>query len=256
MPRRILVAGNWKMNLDLEQSRNLASEIAAGTSAATSVEVAIFPQIPWLLPVGEAVGGSHVGIGAQNGHPAQAGAFTGEVSLAGLAPLCRYILAGHSERRHIFGESDSFVGEKVRAILAHGSRPILCVGETLEERRAGSAEAVVVRQLLAGLEGVVGSDLEQVTVAYEPVWAIGTGVAATPDDAQSMCRAVRTWVSSTYSDREAETVRVLYGGSVTPDNAEALFTLPDVDGGLVGGASLKAQSFLAIVAAAVRSAGL
>jgi triosephosphate isomerase len=249
----MLVAGNWKMNLGLDDSRALATALAEGVGKSAAVEVAVFPQVAWLLAVREEVAGSDIGVGAQNGHPAASGAFTGEVSIATLAPHCRYILAGHSERRHIFGESDAFVGEKVQAILAAGCRAILCVGETLAERRAGEAQAVVERQLAAGLDGVTHDALARVTIAYEPVWAIGTGVAATPQDAQAMCAAVRGWIDATFGRSAAEHVRVLYGGSVSPDNAGGLFALPDVDGGLVGGASLKPESFLAIVAAGTAS---
>jgi triosephosphate isomerase len=244
----MLVAGNWKMNLGLDQARALAAETAA-TSPPAGVEVAVCPPFPWLLPVREAVAASGVLVGAQHCYSAASGAFTGEVAPPMLAPLVDLILAGHSERRHVFGESDELVGQKVAAILAAGLRAVLCVGETLDERRADQAAEVVTRQLAAGLAAVASNDLERVVIAYEPVWAIGTGVAATPDDAQQMCAAVRDWLGGQYG-AAGRAVQVLYGGSVTPDNAATLFAQPDVDGGLVGGASLKPESFLAIVAAA------
>ncbi|RIK37166.1 MAG: triose-phosphate isomerase [Chloroflexi bacterium] len=256
MARGVLVAGNWKMNLTLEDSIALAASLAADATTTTTVEIAVFPQMPWLLPVAHALRETGIGVGAQNGHPLASGAFTGEVSIGAIAPHCRYILAGHSERRHLFGESDEFVGEKVRATIAAGSRAILCVGETLREREDGLAEAVVVRQLGAGLAGLDAQQLGAVTIAYEPVWAIGTGIAATPDDAQAMSAVVRRWIAEHYSHPVAQQIRILYGGSVTPENAAALFALADVDGGLVGGASLKAESFLKIVAAAVRTLDL
>jgi triosephosphate isomerase len=252
----MLVAGNWKMNLGLEQSCSLAAQLAAGLSPDSGVEVAIFPQFPWILAVREAVGGAPIGVGAQNGHPGGSGAFTGEVSIELLAAECRYILAGHSERRHLFGESDGFVGEKVRAIVAAGCRAILCVGETLEERQRGDANTVVVRQLQAGCAGLDANQFRGVTIAYEPVWAIGTGVPAKASDAQAMCAEVRRWIRDHFGSDAAEGTRILYGGSITPDNARELFGLADVDGGLVGGASLKAEGFLAIVAAAAHRAGL
>jgi triosephosphate isomerase len=166
-----------------------------------------------------------------------------------LADVCDYILAGHSERRHVFGESDETVGAKVTAILATSAKPVLCAGETLDERQSGRAESVVARQLASGLTGVDAGSVGRLTIAYEPVWAIGTGVAATADDAQEMCAFVRGWLAERFGGGGRD-VRVLYGGSVSPDNAATLFARDDIDGALVGGASLKADSFRAIVAAA------
>ena len=248
MTRRMMIAGNWKMNLGHDEALALASALAQSVVVTTEVEIAIFPPFPWLLPVRAVLGESGILLGAQTCHQTDFGAFTGEVSAQMLAPICDVILAGHSERRQLFGESDALVGEKVAAILAAGSRAVLCVGETLAERDAGNAANVVTRQLSAGLRSVSGAALERVIVAYEPVWAIGTGVAATASDAQAMCGATRKWLREHFGAAGAE-VGVLYGGSVTPDNALELFSQPDIDGALVGGASLKADSFARIVAA-------
>jgi triosephosphate isomerase len=248
----MLVAGNWKMNLGRAEAVALAGALARDATPAANVEVAVCPPFPWLLPVRDALGNSGILVGAQNCHQLASGAFTGEVSAPMLAPLCDLILAGHSERRHVFGESDELVGEKVTAILAAGVRAVLCVGETLTERNAGEAHAVVTRQLTTGLDGTDSRALVRIVVAYEPVWAIGTGVAATADDAQTMCGAIREWLVQRYGPPGTD-VQVLYGGSVTTDNAGELFSRPDVDGGLVGGASLKADSFARIVAAGMAS---
>jgi triosephosphate isomerase len=244
-----LVAGNWKMNLDRREAVALAGALASNIKARNEIEVAVFPPFPWIVPVRDIVANAHIAVGAQHCHAEKSGAFTGEVAAVMLADVCDYILAGHSERRHIFGESDELVGRKVTAILDAGVRPILCVGETLDERKAGQAQAVVDRQLAAGLVDVETQLVEQLTVAYEPVWAIGTGVAATPDDAEEMCAFVHQWLVNRFGGAGGD-IRVLYGGSVSPDNAASLFGRDDIDGALVGGASLKADSFGAIVTAA------
>ncbi|MEX1157817.1 MAG: triose-phosphate isomerase, partial [Thermomicrobiales bacterium] len=182
MSRGILVAGNWKMNLLRREAVALAGALAAGASPAPTVEVAVFPPFPWIVPVRDIVANSSIAVGAQHCHTGTAGAFTGEVSAAMLADVCDYILAGHSERRQIFGESDELVGEKVTAILATSARPVLCVGETLDQRKTGQAQVVVARQLATSLAQVPADAVARLTIAYEPVWAIGTGVAATADD--------------------------------------------------------------------------
>jgi triosephosphate isomerase len=248
----MLIAGNWKMNLRVEEARALASSLAS-VEASTGVQVGVFPPYPWILPVREALGSSGVLVGAQNCHAKASGAFTGEVSAPMLADICDAVIIGHSERRHVFGESDAEVGEKAVAVLNAGLTLILCVGETLDEREAGQAEAVVNRQLAAAFDALREADslrTENITIAYEPVWAIGTGVAATSDDAQAMSAAIRAWLSENVSRDAAVGMHILYGGSVTPDNASELLAQPDVDGALVGGASLKAEGFAAIVAAA------
>jgi triosephosphate isomerase len=189
-----------------------------------------------------------ISLGAQNVYPADAGAFTGEVSPVMLAKLnVRYVIVGHSERRQHFGESDAFVNQKLRAVLAHEMVPILCVGETLEEREAGTTEAKVVGQLEADFAGVGAEAAAGVVVAYEPIWAIGTGRTASPEDAQSMCQAIRSWLSGHYGASVGTQVRVQYGGSVTPANIAQLMAEPDIDGALVGGASLDADRFAEIV---------
>lgn len=249
MSRKPIVAGNWKMNTTLDGACALAEGIASRANNISGVELVVFPPFPWLVPVRDILQGSGVQLGAQNCYVKESGAFTGEVSPWALSGVCQMILAGHSERRHVFGESDELVGTKVDATLAAGLTSVLCVGELLDERQAGNADVVVERQLKAGLANVSSDMLPRLVVAYEPVWAIGTGVAATPADAQEMSAAIRRWMSSKYGD-EGAAVRILYGGSVSADNATELFSQTDVDGGLVGGASLKAESFIAIAAAA------
>jgi triosephosphate isomerase (TIM) len=249
MSRGMLVAGNWKMNLDRREAIALAGGLAGAAKPDSNVEVAVFPPFPWIVPVRDIVANLNIAVGAQHCHTEKSGAFTGEVSAGMLADVCDYILAGHSERRHVFGESDETVGAKVTAILATSAKPVLCIGETLDERQAGQAQAVVARQLAAGLSSVDADSVARLTIAYEPVWAIGTGVAATADDAQEMCAFVRGWLAERFG-ADGREVRVLYGGSVSSDNAATLFERDDIDGALVGGASLKADSFRAIVAAA------
>ena len=241
------VIGNWKLNTTLAEAVRLASDVARATAGA-SAQVCVCPPSVWLEAVAERLRGSGVALGAQNVYPAAHGAFTGEVSPAMLAEVgCRYAVVGHSERRAILGETSAFVAEKVAACLGAGLVPVLCVGETLEERDGGQAEAVVADQLAASLAGVEAAGA--LVVAYEPVWAIGTGRTATPEQAQAMHVALRARLGERFGEagRGAE---ILYGGSVKPDNAAALFAQADIDGALVGGASLDARAFAAIVAAA------
>jgi triosephosphate isomerase len=252
--RKMIVAGNWKMNLSLAEAVNLASAIAQ-IPLEDGVEVTIFPTFICLVPVAEALNGASAKLGAQDAYIEDSGAFTGEVSPSALAEICQAVLVGHSERRHVFGETDELIGLKVDAILRAAMTAYLCVGETLTEREAGKAEAVVHTQLAAGLENVAVEQLGQLVVAYEPVWAIGTGVAASSDDAQEMCRSVRAWLGNRYGD-PGRAVQVLYGGSVSPDNVDELFGCADIDGGLVGGASLSADSFEALIEAANRIAAV
>ena len=254
MNRKLIVAGNWKMNLSRAEAVELARAVAA-VPAEEGVEVAVFPTFPWLVPVADALAGSDVLLGAQDCYVERSGAFTGEVSPVALAELCGAVLAGHSERRNVIGETNGLVGRKVDAILASEMVAYLCVGETLEQREAGRAEAVVFGQLAAGLGGLVPTAHNAIVVAYEPVWAIGTGVAASADDAQGMCRSVRDWLGERFGDVGRD-VTVLYGGSVSPSNVEELFSQEDIDGGLVGGASLDAESFGALIAAANRLAAV
>ena len=246
MPRSI-VAGNWKMNTTLEEAVALASEVAAGASDCGEVELILCPPFISLAAVRQAVSGSPVLVGAQNMHFELAGAFTGEVSPAMLRGLCQYVILGHSERRQLFGETDETVNRKVHAALAAGLNPIVCVGETLEQRERGEAADVVEGQVLAGVADV--QDITDVVVAYEPVWAIGTGMAATPEIAEEiMGGPIHDALRDLFGDA-ADTVPVLYGGSVNPGNAAAFAAQPSIHGALVGGASLEAEQFLQVAAA-------
>ncbi|HET8521889.1 MAG TPA: triose-phosphate isomerase [Thermomicrobiales bacterium] len=246
--RMPLVVGNWKMNTNQEEAVALASAIASG--APSGVDLAVCPPFPWLVPVAAAVAGSAVTVGAQNCWKEQSGAVTGEVAPAMLVPLCRYVILGHSERRQIFEESDSLIAQKITAALAVGLQPIICVGESLATRRTGDAVMFVREQVVRALGGRTNDDLARCTIAYEPIWAIGTGEAATPEDAQEMASAIRATVRGLAPD-VAPGIRILYGGSVNAGNAEELLAGEDVDGALVGGASLKADAFLAISSASM-----
>jgi triosephosphate isomerase len=251
MPRRKLVAGNWKMNTTLAEAKALAAAVAAGVGPSPACDVAVCPPFPWLVPVGEVLNGSAVALGAQDVYSEPKGAFTGEVSPGMLLEAgCRYVIIGHSERRHVLGESDSEINHKVHAAVEAGLRVILCMGETLAERDRGLMGRVFQRQVYSALAGLTDEQFGRVVIAYEPVWAIGTGRTATPDQAQEAHAFVRGKLSSLYGEKIASELPILYGGSVTPDTAAGLFSRPDVDGGLVGGASLKADAFLAIVKAA------
>ena len=237
------------MNTDLDGAVALASEVVRETEGAAS-GVGVCPPTVWLDAVAERVRGSRVRLGAQNVHPAAEGAFTGETAPPMLAALgVDLVIVGHSERRQVFGETSAFVAEKARAAVGAGLVPILCVGETLEERDAGDAEATVLDQLAASFDGVALSSADDVVVAYEPVWAIGTGRTASPEQAQEMHAAIRAALGDRFGGA-GRGVALLYGGSVKPDNAGDLFAQPDLNGALVGGASLDASAFAQIVAAA------
>jgi triosephosphate isomerase len=251
MPRRKFVAGNWKMNTTLAEAKALAAAVAQGVGATSTADVAVCPPFPWLPAVADAVKGSAVAVGAQNCHPQKSGAYTGEVSAAMLLEAgCKYVIVGHSERRHGLGETDPFLNEKAKAALAAGLHVIFCVGELLAEREANQTEAVLDRQVSLGLKDLPADRLGSLVIAYEPVWAIGTGKVATPDQAQAAHAFIRQKVAGILGEKVAGALPILYGGSVTADSAAGLFAQPDVDGGLVGGASLKADAFLKIVAAA------
>lgn len=241
---RPFIAGNWKMNLGSRAAAALASELLRTLPAAGPVEVAVFPPFTSIPAVAEVLAGSHIAWGGQNLHWENSGAFTGEVAPGFLAELgCRYVIVGHSERRHIFAEPDEVCGRKVAAAMRFGLKPVLCCGETLDERETGQTFAVIERQLAAALP-----DSGELVIAYEPVWAIGTGRAATPEQVAEVHAWIRNWLRQLRPALSA--VRILYGGSVKPDNAASLLSLPDVDGFLVGGASLVAGSFAAIVGCA------
>jgi triosephosphate isomerase len=246
----MLVVGNWKMNTRREEAAALVRAVVEAVGDPGSVGVAVCPPAPWLADAADALQGSNVALGAQHMHASDGGAFTGEVAAPMLADLgCRFVILGHSERRQLFGETDRGVGEKVQQALAHRLVPIVCVGETLEEREAGEAEQVVLRQLDAALDGASISSADAIVIAYEPVWAIGTGRTAEPEDAQAIHAVLRARLTERFGAM-ARDIAILYGGSVKPGNAASLFSQPDLDGGLIGGASLDAASFAAIVAAA------
>jgi triosephosphate isomerase len=245
------VAGNWKMYTTAESSEQLARAVVAGCGSENRVQVAVCPPFPYLSTVGAILRGSSLALGAQNLYPEREGAFTGEVSPAMLLDVgCRYVIIGHSERRHILGETDEFIQRKVAAALASGLSVILCVGETLQQRRDNATESVLKTQLVNGLAGVSPESVSHLVVAYEPVWAIGTGQNATPDQAQQAHSFLRQVFARMYGEVLAQSLPIQYGGSVKPENVAELLHQPDVDGALVGGASLRADSFLAIVRAA------
>ena len=244
--RKPFVAGNWKMNTTEAEARALAAAVAA-EAVGLACDTALCVPFPYLSAVREAVQGSSVAVGAQDVYWEASGAFTGEVSVSMLADYCRYVIVGHSERRQFFGETNETVQKKLAAVLASPLDPIVCVGELLEQRRAGETNAVLKRQLQDGFAGIALSP--RVTVAYEPVWAIGTGETASPEQAQEACRFIRAFLNEMF-DGAADAVRIQYGGSVNADNAGTLLSQPDIDGALVGGASLKADQFLAICRAA------
>lgn len=249
--RRPFIAGNWKMNLDRAGSVELASAIAAQAGEFPGVDVAVCSPSVYLEAVSAAVGEASVGVGAQNMYHEASGAFTGELSAAMLLDVgCEYVILGHSERRHIFGETDADVNKKLLAALAAGLKPIVCVGETLQERESGSTAAVIRTQFEGSLAGLTEEQAAQITIAYEPVWAIGTGKVATPAQAEEVHLDLRKLLTERYNDSLAGQIRIQYGGSVKPDNAAELLGQANVDGALVGGASLKPADFLAIIAAA------
>ncbi len=249
-----LIIGNWKMHGTIAEARALATGIRDGLSSRSDADVALCPPHTALAAVGAILAGSAIVLGAQNCHYDAAGAHTGEISPTMLVDLgVRAVLLGHSERRHEQGEPDDLINRKVRAVLAHDMTPVLCVGETDEERRQGLTFTTVEGQLRAGLAGVPAETMTRIVLAYEPVWAIGTGVNATPIQAAEVHGYLRGLLSELASKETAQTVRILYGGSVKADNAEALVAQAEIDGALVGGASLNAQSFLAIVKHAARA---
>jgi triosephosphate isomerase len=247
--RRPLIAGNWKMNLGRLASIELATRIVAGLRRS-DVDVAIYPSTLWVADAADHIVGSNIIVGGQNCSQFGPGAYTGEIAADQLAEIASSVLVGHSERRHKLGETDLVVRAKIDAALAAGLTPVFCVGETPNVRaRTGEYIPYVLDEIRCGLSDRSPDEVAGIVIAYEPVWAIGTGVAATPEDAQEMTSAIRSAVEL-LAPGTGERVRILYGGSVTPDNAEVLLSQPDVDGALVGGASLKADDFLAIIEAA------
>ena len=246
--RTPVIAGNWKLNKTLSEAVALVTTLKASVADATGVEVIVAPPFTALSAVSEAIAGSDLRLAAQDVYSEDSGAFTGEVS----APLlkdagCDYVIIGHSERRQFFGETNDSVNAKVKAALAHGLKPILCVGEHLEEREAGRTETVIENHVTGGIAGLSAADLSSCVIAYEPVWAIGTGKTATPTEAQAVHNFIRGLLTEGYSAAVASEICIQYGGSVKPENAAELMAEPDVDGALVGGASLEAESFAQIV---------
>jgi triosephosphate isomerase (TIM) len=249
--RKPFVAGNWKMNKTVEQARELVSELVPGLQGIPQVDRVICPPFLSLLPIGAMLQGTDIGLGAQNLHWEASGAFTGEVSPAMVKEFCQYVIIGHSERRTYFGETDESVNKKVKAALNVGLIPIVCIGETLAEFESGKTGDILTRQVIEGLKGLTPDNGNQLVVAYEPVWAIGTGKAATGNGANDVVgKMIRPAMNNIFGPEVTQGIRVLYGGSVTGENAAEFFGQPEIDGALVGGASLKVPNFLEIVRAA------
>jgi triosephosphate isomerase len=251
MIRRKLIAGNWKMNKTAADGAALIKDIAAEVGRLDTVDIVVCPPFTALESAAKALEGQSVKLGAQNMHPEKGGAYTGEVAAEMLRALfVSHVILGHSERRTYFGETDAFINKKVVAALANQLKPIFCVGETLAEREAGQTLAVVQKQTEGGLQGVTAEQIASVVIAYEPVWAIGTGKVATTAQAQEVHAFIRDLLTKLYGAPLAQKVRILYGGSMKPSNAPELLTQKDIDGGLIGGASLEARSFIDLVKAA------
>ncbi len=247
--RTPFIAGNWKMNKGIDEARELVGELIPLIKNETRAEVAVCPPFLALANIKAMLLGTSIKLGAQNMHDQDKGAFTGEVSPTMLSGWVDYVILGHSERRQVFGETDAFINRKVLSALKHGINPILCVGETLAENEAGDTEAVIERQIREGVAGMLNSDATRIVIAYEPIWAIGTGRAATAADAQARCAFVREQLRQPFGGA-ADLIRVQYGGSVSAANAAEILSQPDIDGALVGGASLKAADFATIVTSA------
>jgi triosephosphate isomerase len=249
--RKKVIAGNWKMNMNLHQSQKLVSEIINGLEKDTKAEVIVCPPFTSLNEVNFLLKDTPVKLGAQNMYYEESGAYTAEISADMLKSVgCEYVILGHSERRVIFNESDELINKKIKTALLKELKPIFCIGELLEQREKGETTQVVSRQIEKGLEGITTEQMKNVIIAYEPVWAIGTGKTATPGQAQEVHSFIRELVSKKFSATVAENLIVQYGGSVKPDNSGELLSQKDIDGALVGGACLKADSFLSIIASA------
>lgn len=249
--RKPFVAGNWKMNNNSKEASELVTELLPKLSKIKNVELVLCPPFTSLWAVKELIAGTGIGLGAQNLYWEVSGAYTGEISSAMLSEVCNYVILGHSERRQYFWETDETVNLKVKSAIAHGLIPIVCVGESLDENQAGLTGDIVNRQLRNGLADLNAEDGAKVVIAYEPIWAIGTGLAATPESANDIHKGVvRTVLSDMFDELTAQKIRILYGGSVNSENAASFFSQSDIDGALVGGASLKAKSFVLIAEAA------
>lgn len=248
--RKRIIAGNWKMNKTVPDAVELVKELKTLAETVQDVDMVVCPPFVALAPVHEMIKDSLIGLGAQNMHWEESGAFTGAISADMLTSSgCEYVILGHSERRQFFGETDETVNKKLKSALAAGLIPIVCVGELLEEREADKTEQVVQTQVKGAFSGIRKGDAETVILAYEPVWAIGTGKTATPEQAQQVHALIRQLMSELYDQELADAIRIQYGGSMKPANAAELLSQPDVDGGLIGGASLKADSFMGIIKA-------
>ncbi len=249
--RKPFIGGNWKMNKTAEQATLLVADMLPGLEAVKTVDRVVCPPFTSLMSVSGMLAGTEVGLGAQNMHWEESGAYTGEISPSMVKEFCQFVLIGHSERRGYFGETDETVNLKIKAAMAIGLTPIVCVGETLEENEAGKTEAVVSRQVKKGFAGVDKEKAASIVVAYEPIWAIGTGKAATARQANDIIGGVvRQNLAAVLGKDVADKIRILYGGSVKSGNAAEFFSQSDIDGGLIGGASLKAEDFVQIVEAA------
>ena len=248
MSRKVIIAGNWKMNTNASEGRALVEAIKAETANMNDVEIVVCPPFTTLGAVVEAAAGSNIGVGAQNIHWAENGAFTGEISADMLKTSgVKYVIIGHSERRQYFGETDETVNKRLAAALAAGLIPIVCIGELLEEREAGKTEEVLATQIRGGLANVSKEDAAKIVIAYEPVWAIGTGKTATPEMAQDAHAFIRAELTAMFGADTAEAMRIQYGGSMKPANARELVACKDIDGGLIGGAALDAASFVSLI---------
>ena len=247
--RKIIIAGNWKMNNDLTQTEKLIVDLKnLLQNEKPNCDIIVCPPYTSLSEASKLLKGSQIKLGAQNMHFEENGAFTGEVSASMLKSVgCEYVILGHSERRHIFGESNEMINKKIKKALSAGLKPIFCVGELLEERERGTTNDVVKKQILKGLAEISADEMKNIIVAYEPVWAIGTGKTASPAQAQEVHEFIRDLVEITYSLEVANDLVIQYGGSVKPDNAKELISQKDIDGALVGGACLKADSFMGII---------
>ena len=254
--RKFLIAGNWKMNLNADDGVDLVNEIVAAAGKQTTVNACICPPFTGLESAAKAIEGSNILLGAQDMHRETSGAFTGEISAGMLRHLfCSHVILGHSERREFFSETDSFINLKVKTALESNLKPILCVGETLAQREAGETSEIVKAQVQGCLTDILTTQSDSLVIAYEPVWAIGTGKTATPEMAQDIHALIRTLLSDQFTTEAANRIRILYGGSMKPENAGELLAQPDIDGGLIGGASLKASSFNDIIEAAIEMSG-
>ncbi len=250
--RKPLIAGNWKMYKTTQEATNLVNTIKAGIHSISDCDVVVCPPATLLSAVNPLLNGSGISLGAQNMYFEKEGAFTGEISPVMLKDVgCRYVILGHSERRQIFGETDALINKKVKAALAYSLIPIVCVGETLPERESGQAKETVRKQFEGSLKDLTADQLEKIIIAYEPVWAIGTGKTASPEQAQEMHEFIRDLLIKRTSKELAAKIRILYGGSVKPENISGIMAQPDVDGGLVGGACLKGESFIQIIQGSV-----